>query len=145
MKPAVTTSWISALNEDESDTDSVDSMDDDDEINDDDEIHGGDGDIKSKTITACVAVARMLIKSPAITRKIDGEWVRRSFWNVPEELTDRHFEFIATVVNQLRPYYPQDVAKGVPAPRHILLTLNMVMLANYLLAKLGYHVGAFSK
>ena len=83
----------------------------------------------------------MLIRSPNIRSKVEGQWVERCFWkNTPKGLTKEHYGFIAKIVNLLRPYYPQDVYTGKPAPRHILLALPMVMLSNFVLSSMGYQV-----
>lgn len=135
-------------------------LDDDDEADepeinhisdDEDEVGSGDeegaqevrtisGDLPARVIQQCVRVALMLVKSPRITGEVNAAWVQRCFWRTPDALQNQHYTYIATVVNALRPFYPQDVEKGVPAKRHILLSINMVVLANYLLAKLGYPV-----
>jgi hypothetical protein len=99
-----------------------------------------EGDLPAKVIDQCVTVAFMLIRSPKLTRQLDGKWVKRSFWSTLSELQPVHYDFIASIVNALRPFYPRDIESGVKAPRHVLLSLNMTMLANYVLAQLGYRV-----
>jgi hypothetical protein len=122
---------------DDAEPEQVVEIDDDD---DDDDDAGDGGDICKSDIKKCVAVARMLIKSPRITRSVDSIWVQQSFWDAPTALTDVHFDFMAKIVNLLRPFYPQDLQKGKSAPRHVLLSIKMVALANFVLSRLGYPV-----
>ena len=97
-------------------------------------------------IDRIVSVAFMLIRSPAIKSNVNANWVKRCFWAEKcDVLKKENFEFIANVVNILRRYYPQDVAPRKPAPRHILLALPMVLLANFVLSVLGYKVRKLSK
>jgi hypothetical protein len=126
----------------ESDDDDVDIDSDDGFDNEDDESSNVTvgSDLKASTISKCVAVAKMLIRSPRLNHPVNAKWVSKSFWTPDESLNDGHHNFIAKIVNLLRPFYPRDIQKNTPAPRHILLSVNMVMLANFVLTKLGYKV-----
>lgn len=110
------------------------SIEDETDVND-------DLDLSRTLIRGCVAVATMLIRSPAITRPVNSKWVQRCFWDDKCDAIDiEKYKLIAKIVNLLRPLYPQDIQAGTPSRRHILLALPIVTLANFVLDSLGYHV-----
>ena len=73
----------------------------------------------------------MLVKSTKISKKLDSGWIIRSATK-PLKLNEEESNFIATVVNCLRLYYPRNVKGTVVCPSKAIpfLSLTNLCLAN---------------